>query len=301
MQNRLLPYLLLFLSLVVAGQVYGQKIQYGFQQDSENPYLMTAVAVPDFTSENVTISTALFTFALPELSVLSPAIEVVPKTGQFNDLTGSWAAQKITPQVYEQLGYDAKDLKGKQLYQVVLQNSPNLNEVRSGSPIPLFSFELLNDFQKGKLEVLANNGILHDVIYQNLRANFNNQISMSVDDAPSHDLYEKTDPLLGSVSFPINSTLAEPAVTEDIKPHLSVHPNPVLYQLQAKVLSTQSGLGDLLIYDVQQNEVLRQKANFEVGQNNFSFELNQLPAGLYLLSARVEDMILYKQFVKVQQ
>lgn len=302
MQHKLLQPVFLILSvLTLLVQVNGQTIQYGFQQDPKNPYQITAVAIPDFSSDNVTISTALFTFAIPELSIISPEIAVVPKTGSFHNHSGVWAAQKITPTVYDKYGFDAKALKGNSLYQVVLQNSPSLDRVRAGVPIPLFSFELVNDFQKGKLEVLRNDGPLRNAIYKELHANFNNQISMSVDDAPSIDIYDKKEPFMGTVSFPIKTKTAEHLPAEGVRPHLSLQPNPATYQVQTTIQSIYSGMGDVVFYDVQQNEVLRRTAFFEVGANIFSFELDHLPAGMYLLLVKLEDMVLQKKFVKIRQ
>src|SRR5690242_18474816 len=76
------------------------QVTYGFIQDPADPLKLTAVAYPNFTSTNVTISTALFTFYLPAGTITDPAIPVLPAFGSFTNLTGVWRIEKITPALY---------------------------------------------------------------------------------------------------------------------------------------------------------------------------------------------------------
>ncbi|MBR9920154.1 MAG: tandem-95 repeat protein [Bacteroidetes bacterium] len=190
------------------------EVEYGFVQDPNDPLFITAVAYPNFTSNNVTISTAVFSFVLPEGTLTTPSIPVAPGSGSFNDSTGTWTAQLITPTLYSNFGFDPAELQGNDVYQVVLQNSPILTDVQSGVYIPLFAFRLPNDCMNGNVEILTNDGAIQQSILMNLGANFNNQMSMSIDDAPSTDIYAGNAP--GNFSFPCPLNDAPAAVDDAI-------------------------------------------------------------------------------------
>lgn len=167
----------------------GQELTYGFTKDG-NSY--TAVAISDFTSNNVTISSAVFSFLLPEGTTTSPSVPNLPDAGSFINQTGVWQVQVLKPSDYENLGFDPSELEGNDVYLVVLHNAPS-PVVTAGQAIPLFSFELPNACAEGHIEVLTNNSSIQQSIYNNLSANFNNQMSMSVDDASSEDIYSGND------------------------------------------------------------------------------------------------------------
>jgi hypothetical protein len=71
------------------------KLHTDFTQAPGDPQLVTAVAYPNFTSNDVTIATALFTFLLPAGTVTLPAIPPAPATGSFTDINGDWDAQLV--------------------------------------------------------------------------------------------------------------------------------------------------------------------------------------------------------------
>ena len=85
-------------------------------------------------------------------------------------------------------------LEGKNVYQVVLDNSPLLTNVTAGVPIPLFSLVLPEGCSGGNIEVLTNDSNIQQSIFSNFGANFNNQMSMSIDGAPAIDIYDGNDP-----------------------------------------------------------------------------------------------------------
>ncbi|PHN05645.1 Ig-like domain-containing protein [Flavilitoribacter nigricans] len=201
--------LLLFLALTIYGQ---NQVTYGFIQDPSDPLHITAVAYPNFSSNNVTISTSVFSFLLPEGTVTNPSVDPLPGSGSFVDITGTWVAQRLTPDVYSGIGFDPNDLQGNDVYQVVLQNSPSPPAV-SGQAIELFSFDLPADCFGGNVEVLTNDGSIQQAILNNLGANFNNQISVSVDDAPAQDLYFGNDPSTFSYACPLDGA---PIANDDI-------------------------------------------------------------------------------------
>ncbi len=58
-----------------------------------------------------------------------------------------------------------------------------------GEPIPLFAFRLDEGCYPGSIEVLGNDSPIQKAIFENLGANFNNQISVSIDKTPLADLY----------------------------------------------------------------------------------------------------------------
>jgi hypothetical protein len=93
---------------------------------------------------------------------------------------------------------------GFDVYQVVLQNSPSPNTI-SGQPIPLFSFRLTNDCV-GPLSimVLTNDSPLQMAVFLATGANFNNEMSTSVDNAPAVDLYVGNDPASSVLACPLD-------------------------------------------------------------------------------------------------
>ena len=58
------------LSLLLSNALHGQEITYGFQQVEDGSLAITALAYPDFSSNDVTISTAVFSFFLPAGTVI---------------------------------------------------------------------------------------------------------------------------------------------------------------------------------------------------------------------------------------
>jgi hypothetical protein len=285
--------------LLLTWQLEAQNIRYGFEKDPNNPLRITAVAIPDFPSGNVTIATGLFSFSLPASVEILPAIEAVPASGSFENHTGSWLVQKITPEVYEAAGLSANDLQGNDVYQVVLQNAPELNNVIAEQPIPLFSFEVVNDCVEGTIEILNNEGLLRDAIFQSLRANFNNQISVSINDLPAVNIYDENDPFSYSLECPL--VLVSNNDFDKIEPTLTVQPNPAAGFIQTVITTKHSGPGEIIIYDVAQKPVLRQQELFTAGSNTFRLELDKLAPGTYLLMANIKDTLLQKQFVKVNR
>ncbi|HPI08099.1 MAG TPA: Ig-like domain-containing protein [Saprospiraceae bacterium] len=164
-------------------------IRYAILQNTMDPLRLTAVAYPNFTSNNVTISTAVFTFYVPAGTVLSPAIPVLPATGVFTDITGSWRIEKITPALYATTGNPASDLLGNDVYQCVLQNSPT-PITTSGQPIQLFTFRVPSDCMNGAIQVHTNNNSIRQALLNAFGININNQMSVSVNDAISTDIYK---------------------------------------------------------------------------------------------------------------
>jgi hypothetical protein len=202
---RILCVTLLWLSLGFSS-LWGQdEVTYGFIQDPSDPLMITAVAYPNYSSDNVTISTAVFSFLLPAGTVTDPSIPPlqVATGGSFNNINGIWFAQLVQPATYTFIGADPTELLGNDVYQVALQNSPSFsafNPIVAGTPIELFSFRLPSDCMSGNVEVLTNDGAVQQSIFMNLGSNFNNQMSMSIDDDPAVDIYAGNDP--ASFSLP---------------------------------------------------------------------------------------------------
>ncbi len=213
--------LTLFSLWSVASSAQNQ-VTYGFIQDPNNPLIITAVAYPNFTSNNVTIATGLFSFLLPAGTVTDPNIPPAPASGSFIDVTGDWTAQLVNAANYSSVpGNDPNDLMGFDVYQVVLQNSPSPNTV-SGQPIQLFRFTLTNDCMGDSVRVLVNDSAIQMAILNNLGANFNNEMSISVDNTLSVDLYVGNAPVgdilpcpLDDVPDAVNDTIS---VNEDSGP-----------------------------------------------------------------------------------
>lgn len=286
---------LVALQLDVTG-LSAQSLHYGFTQEAENPLAITAVAIPDFSSDNVTISTAVFSFTISSSIVISPSIDPVPAGGALTDLTGSWMAQKITPEVYSGAGLNGGALEGNDVYQVVLQNSPEVASVVAGQPIPLFSFSLVEDCVEGSIAILANGGPVKSLIYNDLRANFNNQMSFSIDDAPTRDIYGENDPFSALIECPL--LLVSTGDYERVEPSLAIQPNPVTDYARIVMRSNIAGNGTLALYDVQQREILRQPNMMQLGTNIFELDTERLASGTYLLVVQIDDLILKTKLIK---
>ncbi|MCB0113722.1 MAG: hypothetical protein R2856_25955 [Caldilineaceae bacterium] len=183
-----------------AQQTVPAHITYGFIQDADNPSRVTAVAYSDVSSDNVTVSTGTFTFLLSASTVTAPAIAPAPAKGSFVNEMGVWTAMKITPSLYAGLGFNPADMQGYDLYQVVLSPGSASPALSADDPLPLFSFQLPSDCADIELQVLTNDSPIQQALLANIGANFNNQISMSIDDRPAQDLYAGHQPGGSSVT-----------------------------------------------------------------------------------------------------
>lgn len=192
-------------------QTVPDKIEYGFVQDPEDPQRLVAVAYANIASDNATISTATFTFLLPAGTVTAPEIPLAPAKGSFLNITGVWTATKITPSLYANVGFNAADLDGYDLYQLVLSPGSATPTLQTGDPLHLFSFRLPENCSGAAVQVLTNGGAIQRALLTNLGANLNNQMSISVDDAPAYDFYGgnsiHSSTLLCPLATPENATL----------------------------------------------------------------------------------------------
>ena len=189
-----------------------QTIQYGIVQDNADPFLLTAVAYPSFTSNNVTISTAVFTFYLPAGTVTMPNVPVLPMSGTFTNITGVWRIEKITPALYASGGGMDPALQNIDVYQCVLQNSPQ-PVATANQPLSLFSFRLPSDCIGGTVAVHTNNNNVKLALESTFFININNQMSVSVNDAPSTDIYSGNNPLTSTYDCPLDDT---PDAVDDV-------------------------------------------------------------------------------------
>lgn len=290
---------LLFLCLPVLWGLNAQTIRYGFEQDTENPLRITAVAIPDFSSDNVTVSTAVFSFTVTNSIQLTPVIAVLPATGVFENHTGSWVAQKLTTAVYSSVGFDGTDLQQRDVYQVVLQNAPEVAAVQSGEAIPLFSFELVDDCQEGSIDILVNGGAIRNAVLRDLQANFNNQISVSIDDLPSTDIYDEADPFSAQLECPLLLVSSENQAL--LASSINVQPNPAAEETMVVIQSSLAGEGVLVLYDIQSREVLRRSALFARGNNTIPLDVRDLPSGEYLLVTTLKELILRTKLIKIDR
>jgi len=197
---------LCLLVFTVAASYAQNTIQYGLRQlNPSNPREVTAVAIPNWTGNNNTISAALFTVLIPAGTVTSPSVDPAPATGAFINITGSWAVQLINAANYSSVGFDPSDLGGYDVYQVVLQNSPSPNAT-AGTPISLFRFTIPDDcIGSLPIRVLINNENIQQRIFDNLGANFNNNCDVSVNDAPSVDIYLNNSTTFNNLQCPLDT------------------------------------------------------------------------------------------------
>ena len=295
---RLIIFLQISLLLSVSN-IIAQNISYGLLQDVANPLKITAVAYPDFNSDNVTISTAVFTFLLPAGTATIPSINPVPSNGHFENITGVWTAQLITPAIYQSVGLNAYDLKSQDIYQVVLQDSPELEQVAPGEPISLFSFVISEDCLDGKVNVLQNDGDIQQAIRGNLQANFNNQMSISVDDQPSRDLYIENDPFSVELNCPLQNVVSGTLdVTNPV--HMLLHPNPTSNFLNVLLKNHQGSSGGILkIYDVNDRVHFQGDYEFHQGDNPLRINVGKLIPGTYFLLINIGNKTYQEKFIKV--
>ena len=189
--NKIITFCLLGFLMFAGLGLKSQSLTYGLLQDANDPLQFTAVAYPTVSSGNVTIATAVFTFYLPAGTLTTPSIPVLPSFGSFNNITGTWRIEKITPAFYASFGFNASDLQGRDVYQCILQNSPT-PVFTANQPLSLFSFSVSEDCTGGALEVHVNNNAIRNALFTNAGININNEMSASVNDAPSVNMYMVT-------------------------------------------------------------------------------------------------------------
>jgi hypothetical protein len=291
--------LLLVAVSFVQGALLAQNITFGLQQDEDNLLSITVVAYPDFYSDNITVSSAVVSLLLPEGIETTSSIDVAPVAGSFENIMGSWSVQRITPDLYASVGFEAADLEGHDIYQVVLQNAPELYEIANNNPIPLFTFELTGDCNSGSISILNNQSSIQQSIVNNLRANFNNQMSMSIDDAPSRDLYVENDPFTSVLDCPLDGVVSS---TSDLNAafEMNLQPNPTVEYLNVVLNNNMFSDIELEIYDVSKVVHYRQQYQLAKGINNIHLEvIEQLAPGTYFLKVSNEDNTYQEKFIKV--
>lgn len=178
---------------------------YGFVQDSKDPLKATAVFIPEFSSQNVSITTAVVSFLLPAGVETNPLIPTAPAKGQFTGINGVWTAQKITPALFSSLGKDPTLLQGRDVYQVVYSPGTATPTTQSDQPVPLFSLRLPGNCNTLAVEILNNNSAIQQAVLSNLGANFNNQLSISIDDASALNVYAGNHPEFGQLPCPLSA------------------------------------------------------------------------------------------------
>jgi hypothetical protein len=188
----------------------GEEMTYGLLQDPANPLRIRAVAYPNFTSTNVTISTAVFTILLPAGTVTTPSVAPLPNTppgnAAFTNTTGVWTVQRLTPTVFSSVGGNAAALGGYDVYQVTLSPGSASPATVAGQPIELFSFTLPADCLLLPIAVLQNGGAIQTAILNTLGANFSNQMSVSINGATAVDIYTGNNPATATINCPLVDT-----------------------------------------------------------------------------------------------
>ncbi|MEZ4833547.1 MAG: hypothetical protein R2873_16445 [Caldilineaceae bacterium] len=180
-------------------------VTYGFVQDSQDLLRVTASIFPDFTSDDVTISTAVFSFLLPAGTTTTPEIPTAPSKGQFSNVNGIWSVQKLTPALFTSIALDPSLLQGRDVYQAIYSPGTAAPRTQAGQPVPLFTFRLPGNCTGLAVEVLTNDSPIQQALLTALGANLNNQMSISVDDSPSMDLYLGNQPNLGKLDCPLTA------------------------------------------------------------------------------------------------
>jgi len=216
--------LLLSIVLILCGlaNVSGQnELTYGFIQDSADPLEFTAVAYPNFTSNNVTFSTGRFSFLLPAGTTVDPNVEPLPAQESFENETGQWIIQLMTSTSYETivdaLGQpgDASDLEGNDIYTGTLLNIVQGVQATAGQPIELFTFRLPNNCSASSLQIVENDSPIRQAVLDNTLIEISNQFFIGVDGSDFTNHYVGNDLSSSSFTCPINAATDEAVARVD--------------------------------------------------------------------------------------
>jgi len=182
----------------------GETITYGFVQDPIDPLMITAVAYPNFTSTDTTVSTATFTFLVPAGTVLDPAVPLAPGFGSLIDINGSWVSFYLTPDLWATAtGRPAAELEGYDLYQMTLAPATIENPAGgfvAGEAFPLFRFRIPFGCTKLDIRMLNNGEPIRNNLLDGAGFNVNNHFSATVDNQPSHSIYSGNEPSSASLT-----------------------------------------------------------------------------------------------------
>ena len=326
-------------SLAFSASAFAQNaIEFGLIRNNPNkPFEVTAVAYGNFTSRNVTMSSALFTFMVPSGLKLTPSIPQAPRSGQFEDVNGTWVAQLLTEENYGRAGFRTADLEGYDVYQVVLQNAPNLI-VEKNVPVPLFKFTVDKDCYAGKITMLQNDSQIQKAIFNKTFANFNNEASLTVNDAPSIDIYSGNKrgaealfcPVMANKLIPVeynNETppptgleviakveevtpendvraedlakLAENSINYDVK----VYPNPAIFKTTVEVNTNSKEAIDMTLFTSDGAAVRNFGKNLLANDGKITQELNlqNLNTGVYYVLVQIGAEKLAKKLIIVSE
>jgi hypothetical protein len=192
--------------LPAAAQNY--QVAYGLVQDENDPLLITAVALPDFSAEKVVLSTAVFTFLLPAGTQTTPSVGPLPASGVFTNVNGIWSVWRLTADAFASVGGNSADLAGYDVYHVTLNPASATVETTAGLAIPLFQFRLPADCQLLPMSVLTNDGAIQQAVYNSLGSNFNNQMTASITSGGVAsgaviDIYSANDAASASLACPL--------------------------------------------------------------------------------------------------
>ena len=172
------------------------EVEYGFTQNPADPLLITANAYPNVSSNDVTVSTATFTFLVPAGTILQPTGLTTGAPGMLIDRNGVWRADTISAAAWgnSPVG-NASDLEGYDLYQMTLSPgsivvpAPTGDQFVAGEPFPLFEFRLPFDCAEQDVRILVNDEPIRNILFNLASFNTNNQFSVSVDNEASTDKY----------------------------------------------------------------------------------------------------------------
>ena len=79
---------------------------------------------------------------------------------------------------------------------------------------------------------------------------------------------------------------------------LNIFPNPVKDQLTIQILASATGPGNFSLTDVAGRKLMEAKIVVEKGLNVHTFDLSNLPAGIYYLSYKNGKVQTFKRVVK---
>lgn len=300
--------LLSFLAFTVfsSAMMVAQSATYGFLRDEDQPKIITALAYPSFsTDQMVLVEGSLFTFLVPEGTLTAPSITPLPFRGAVHNRNGSWVIDRLTPDLYASAGLSARELKGFDVYFAVLQSSPVFELVDAGTPIELFSIALPEACYDGSIEILTNNGSIQSAIYDKLGANANNAMQVSIDGNAPTNIYagnHRTTAVLKCPDYDDKPTSPTTGIdfgaTSLPYALLQNYPNPVLNRTIIPFKLAESGRATMVFSDISGRRILEREVDGIAGMNQLVINRDELRAtGVVVYTIVAGDFVSSKQMV----
>jgi hypothetical protein len=92
---------------------------------------------------------------------------------------------------------------------------------------------------------------------------------------------------------PTEKLTPEPVVVEQ----LSLFPNPAKDEVNIRFIATKADIYDVVLYDATSKQILKQKVQFNEGENGAAFNVSSLPRGLYVVKVSNGDELFSQKVI----